>query len=45
MYVVEKTVIVEDDHNPETGYVPVNERKDENEPLELDEEIKSESEI
>ena len=43
--VVEKTVIVEDDHNPETGYVPVNERKDENEPVELDEEIKSESEI
>ena len=43
--VVEKTVIVDDDHNPETGYVPVNERKDENEPVELDEEIKSESEI
>jgi len=43
--VVEKTVIVDDDHNPETGYVPVNERSDVDLPLQTEEEIKPDSEI
>ena len=43
--VVEKTVIVDDDHNLETGYVPVNERSDVDLPLQTEEEIKPDSEI